>query len=313
MALHGMLIIRPLRLAGTIFVLATLAAATTAAAQALPGCPDYCGDLKVPYPFGTVESCYMGENFFINCTTNTYTNTTTGNFTQIPTAYLMGSDNIVTNISLDGELQILQRASRTCFYYDDPDIVHISSSFSHSYPLQVSPFTISDTRNKLISIGCDTFAIFEGYRQDEERYVSGCLSLCRRPDSATESCSGIGCCTASIPSGLKNRTVTVSSYSNHSNVGFPCSYAAIVEENYFRFFNASFLEMAITTQLPMVINWEIGDQPCAAAEKSQNFSCKANSKCVNRTNSSGYFCMCLPGYGGNPYHPDGCQGNHGPV
>lgn len=312
MALHGMLIIRPLRLAGTIFVLATLAAATTAAAQALPGCPDYCGDLKVPYPFGTVESCYLGENFFINCTTNT--NTTTSNITQIPTAYLMGSDNIVTNISLDGELQILQPMSRTCFFSDNLGEVRIfSSSYSYSFPLQVSPFTISDTRNKFISIGCDTFAILEGYRQDEERYVSGCLSLCRRPDSAIESCSGIGCCTASIPSGLKNRTVTVSSYGHYSNVRLPCSYAAIVEENYFKFFNASFLAKVVKTPLPMVINWEIGDQPCTAAEKSHNFSCKANSKCVNRTNSSGYFCMCLPGYGGNPYHPDGCQGNHVPV
>ncbi|VVA29208.1 PREDICTED: wall-associated [Prunus dulcis] len=298
-----MLILRPLRLPGTIFVLATLATATAAAAQALPGCPDYCGDLKVPYPFGTVEGCYLGENFFINCTNKK--NTTTSNFTEIPTAYLMG--NIVTNISLDGELQILQLVFHDCFYNNDKTgVVHISPT-SVSYTLQVSPFTISDTRNKLVSVGCDTFAILEGYRQDEERYESGCLSLCRRPDSVTDSCSGIGCCTASIPSGLKNHTVTVSRYKNHSYGDLRCSYAFIVEENYFKFSNASFLKMAITRQLPMVINWEIGDQPCAAAEKSHNFSCKANSKCINRTNSSGYLCMCLSGYGGNPYHPDGCQ------
>ncbi|KAL8171702.1 hypothetical protein V2J09_023506 [Rumex salicifolius] len=35
----------------------------------LPGCPRKCGNMSVPYPFGTQEGCYLNDHFFINCTT----------------------------------------------------------------------------------------------------------------------------------------------------------------------------------------------------------------------------------------------------
>ncbi|KAM5587433.1 hypothetical protein ABKV19_006067 [Rosa sericea] len=141
------------------------------------------------------------------------------------------------------------------------------------------------------------------------------MSVCNSLESVDQnSCSGVGCCQTNIPSGLHNRTVTLDSYSNHSGIwGFnPCSFAFIVEETQFKFSgNTSFQQLNSTTRLPMVLNWAIGDEPdpCDVAQKRQDFVCKQNSTCVNPTNRNGYICQCLEGYEGNPYHPDGCQGD----
>ncbi|KAL6206440.1 hypothetical protein ACLB2K_023688 [Fragaria x ananassa] len=62
-----------------------------AAANALPGCSDKCGDLTVPYPFGMKEGCYLRKEFFINC----------DHSTQPPTANLRKSNIVVTDISLE--------------------------------------------------------------------------------------------------------------------------------------------------------------------------------------------------------------------
>ena len=41
---------------------------------ALPNCSNRCGNVKIPYPYGTSEGCYLNDTaifgyYFINCTT----------------------------------------------------------------------------------------------------------------------------------------------------------------------------------------------------------------------------------------------------
>ncbi|KAM5587432.1 hypothetical protein ABKV19_006066 [Rosa sericea] len=63
-ALQGILLIIQL----SFVIIGVLIVSTTAAApQALPNCPDKCGNLTVPYPFGMAEGCYRGNAFFVNC------------------------------------------------------------------------------------------------------------------------------------------------------------------------------------------------------------------------------------------------------
>ncbi|CAN6545998.1 unnamed protein product [Malus baccata var. baccata] len=269
--------------------------AAVAAAQALPGCPYKCGNLSIPYPFGISDGCQLSDEFLIVCNETS----------QPPTAFLTGTAIPVSNISLDGELQIMQFVARDC--YVEGGLSDTKKSNTPRLKL-FPPYTISGTKNKFIAVGCDTYAIFEGVR-GSEKYVTGCMTFCESLGSIRESCSGIGCCQTSIPSGLQVRTVMMSSYFNHTLIWDfnPCSYSFIVEEGQFTFSNRSFQELENTSRLPMVLNWAIGDEECDAAQKREDYACKGNSTCISPVNLSGYFCRCLPGYEGNPYLPEGCH------
>ncbi|KAL6282763.1 hypothetical protein ACE6H2_013692 [Prunus campanulata] len=301
MALHERMLIEQLSLVilmvGVYVMLGSVITTTVAQAlpQALPGCPDKCGNLTIPYPFGIGVSCYM-EGFDITCNTST----------ESPTA-LWGNIIIVTAFSLDeAEMQVQQYIARDC--YDEQGNKTINNDPSLSLP---PPFTISDTKNKFIAVGCDTIALFQGFR-GEERYITGCMSFCDSLGSVDQdSCSGIGCCQTNIPSGMTNRTVELTSFNHHSDIwGFnPCSYAFIVEEGEFKFSNKTFQQLDKLENVPMILNWAIGveEDPCDEAQKRQDYVCKGNSTCVNPINRSGYVCKCKKGYEGNPYHPNGCQ------
>ncbi|KAM2619509.1 hypothetical protein TB1_035658 [Malus domestica] len=272
-----------------------LAAADGPLTQALPGCKDKCGDLTIPYPFGIGDGCYLRPEFNITC----------DHSATPPAANLTGQTFRITKFSLDeGELQVMMFISRDCYAMVDS---HARRTYRNNPALWLPPpYTISDTKNRFIAVGCDTYALFQGYR-GEERFITGCMSLCNSLGSVSDSnCAGVGCCQTSIPSGLKNCTVQLSSYYNHSFImDFnPCSYAFTVEQGQFEFSSTSFDQLTNTSLLPMVINWEIEDKTCYSA-------CKANnSVCVNRAvniSGSGYICQCLGGYQGNPYLPHSCQ------
>ncbi|KAM1561567.1 hypothetical protein ACFX1Z_004679 [Malus domestica] len=265
--------------------------------QARPGCRDHCGDLPIPYPFGIGDGCYLDHRFNITCDIST----------QPPTAFLNTTNIKITNIPLyDGELQILQFAASDC--YDAQG----NSTGPRSPKLRLPPpYTISETKNVFVAVGCDTYAFFTGYRGEEE-YTTGCMSKCDNLGNAIDqrdTCSGVGCCQTKIPSGLKNRTVTLGSFNNYTDAqdSNRCSYAFLVQEGEFNFNSTSFRELNETTKLPAIIDWVIRNESCDIAAKNEStFACKANSDCHNRS-SGGYICRCRSGYEGNPYLPGGCQ------
>ncbi|KAH7545541.1 hypothetical protein FEM48_Zijuj01G0104600 [Ziziphus jujuba var. spinosa] len=248
------------------------------------------------------ESCHLGEKFLISCNESS-------NF-QPPKAFLRRSDIQVTNISLDGELTIMQYVARDC--YDK-----LGNSTAKNDPsIRMRAKTISSTKNKFVAIGCDTNAFVQANRV-EERYATGCISFCNSTKGFNESCSGSGCCKAPIAGGLKDITVNVFSYYNHTGIWRfnPCSYAFVVEESKFNFSLEMLQKMdnePELPELPMVINWAIGDddksERCDEAQKRDNYTCKQNTKCLDVDDGSGgYRCQCLEGFEGNPYHPDGCR------
>ncbi|KAJ6391741.1 hypothetical protein OIU77_025664 [Salix suchowensis] len=153
--------------------------AETSQATQLPGCQDKCGDVSIPYPFGTSEGCYFNEYFQITCNTTV----------TPPIPYLWSSNLQVLSISLDGHMRILTYVGTDCYSKSGA-----SESRTGSYAvLQAFPF--SNTRNKFFGIGCDTIAYISGVDIREQIYSTGCLSLCNDTGSVTNgSCNGIGCC-----------------------------------------------------------------------------------------------------------------------
>ncbi|GFY85523.1 wall associated kinase 5 [Actinidia rufa] len=237
-------------------------------AQAKLDCQDKCGNVSIPYPFGMTDNCYYNKDFLITC-----------NETFNPPKPFLGDSNIdITNISINGQLHVMQYVAYDCYDQSGKpeDQTNPSISFRN--------LKVSSTENKFTAIGCDTYAIITG-DLDDESYKSGCMSICSSMDYISNgSCSGI----------------EVWNFS-------PCSYAFVMEEEKFNFSSANLSDLRNVKELPMVIDWAIGNVTCEVAKNSSEYACMNNSMCYNVHNGAGYVCRCLEGYRGNAYLPDGCQ------
>ncbi|XP_059453791.1 putative wall-associated receptor kinase-like 16 [Corylus avellana] len=274
--------------------------AATATSQPDPNCNKTCGNLSIPYPFGTTEGCYLDSSFLITCN---YTSAGT------PTPFLRKGDLPVLNISLDGELRILSSIARDCYNESGFFVNGTYSGFS------LSKFRVSYTRNKFTAIGCATYAYISGEVDDGnsevKNYTAGCTSVCDTFDSMDNgSCSGIGCCQTSIPEGLIDFTTAVGSFKNHSKVYRfnPCDFGFVVEEKAYNFSRFDLKSLQFRETFPVVLDWAVGNDTCPDAQKNlTSYACKAaHSECYNSTNGPGYRCKCSSGFLGNPYLPDGC-------
>ncbi|XP_050252584.1 wall-associated receptor kinase 2-like [Quercus robur] len=279
-----------------VMLTAIMAAATIAYPLALTNCSDSCGDVKIPYPFGTTEGCYRNEsrNFHINC------NKSNGQ----PQPMIGNLD--ITNISIEGEMDIMMYNSINCY-----DKWGMPLSNNTEPLLQVPSFTVSVTKNKFVAVGCDTYAFLNGILKDEP-FTTGCLSKCNNTHNIVNgSCSGIGCCQTDIPEGLKEIDFAAYSFKNHSDVWSinPCSFAFIIKKDKFSFSSAYLTSLQKNESFPMVLDWAIGNETCEVARNKGNYTCGANSNCIDLKNgpASGYRCKCKEGYDGNPYLKDGCQ------
>ncbi|XP_035546989.1 putative wall-associated receptor kinase-like 16 [Juglans regia] len=269
-----------------------LAMVAASAAQAKPGCDNSCGGVEIPYPFGLREGCYLDKMFNISCDEDDA---------------IIGVNVRVTNISIEAhEMHVMALEARDCYNESG------SIEFNNSTRFRAGKFTISTTKNQFTVLGCDTTGIIR-WKKNEKIYSTGCRSRCNDLSTAVNgSCSGVGCCNVEFPDGLGNYNVSVSSFKNHTNVwNFnPCSYAFIVEKGKFNF-STDYLQKREQERRPMVLDWAIGSETCEEARSKPDFACHEadqKSKCYDPETRSGYQCKCKPGYQGNPYLRDGCQG-----
>ncbi|RDX74101.1 Wall-associated receptor kinase 3, partial [Mucuna pruriens] len=274
--------------------------ATKASSLPTSDCPNKCGNLNIPYPFGTHEGCYLNDTFLITCNLNSTT----------PTP-LLGRDNniVVLNISLDdGEILVSSPVIHDCYGPKDNNDP-ISKDQKNGFNL--THFSISSSKNKFTALGCDTVGIFTGYIRNQKHVTTmGCVSLCNTLDEITSngSCGGIGCCEISVPEGLNGFAMETWSRNNHSNVRDfnPCNYAFTVAEGDYNFTTTN-LKNFENENLAMVLDWAVGNQTCQEAQQHlSSYACKdKNSECLDST--IGYRCKCSSGFQGNPYFNDGCQ------
>jgi len=288
MVLHLLLLLLLLSL---VHLRPTLAASATKIA--LPDCPDSCGNITIPYPFGLVPGCFT-TGFGLTC-----------NDTYDPPKLFIGTGNIEITLISPEHVFVRGGIARDC--YNEP------LTESHAWiNLNSRPYTFSYVRNKFTAIGCDAVAlVYRLDNLDSTFFASGCMSLCRNADSVVNgSCSGIGCCQTAIPKGLKRFDTRLQNFNNHSRTWSfsPCSYAFLIDAEEYEFDVSDFYNFHQKTRVPVVLDWAVGTQTCAEAERDQSLLCGAKSKCLESTNGPGYRCSCIDGYQGNPYLSDGCQG-----
>ncbi|KAF8039049.1 hypothetical protein BT93_B1555 [Corymbia citriodora subsp. variegata] len=265
---------------------------------AKPGCKSSCGNISILYPFGLSDSdphCRINSSSFrVDCDYSA----------KPPVAYVQNkSSNIkILHISVeDHELRINATIGRDCYNSSGND-----DSSSNIPSLRLAEFPFSSTKNKFTVIGCDTSAFF---RDSNGKFSFGCMSSCSNvSDVYDESCTGIGCCETSIPRNTFNYRISITSFSNHSDVlSFnPCSYAFVAEIGSYNFLVGDLKQLEFNP-IPIVLDWAIGEQTCEEAKKnSTSYMCTKNTTCTDTKNGHGYKCICLEGYRGNPYL--GCHG-----
>ncbi|KAM0890650.1 hypothetical protein ACQ4PT_026904 [Festuca glaucescens] len=267
----------------------------------LPGCPGKCGDVSIPYPFGTRVGCYQG-GFNVTCNE-------TG-------AYLASTKILKIDLTLGEVLVQNPYISWNCNYTDG------TRTSSGRNILSLDPFhKVSITKNKLTYIGCSELAMMVGGGTDEEYLtVNSCFSYCTNSSNANDDkeCRGKGCCQTSFAGNISRFFTVVTPllgiYDSSVQSFSPCSYSFVVEEEWFTF-SRSYVNSSTNFAsrnkdgVPLVLDWVIGSESCSdAINMGSRYLCQAkNSLCVDVSNGPGYRCNCSSGYEGNPYLKDGCR------
>lgn len=272
------------------------------------GCQRKCGEVDIPFPFGYGPAHCMLPDFEIDCRNDSASD-------GLLKAFLGRNSNIeVLSIALlSGQVRVLNHISSYCYNASSGNMEP-----SEWYMDIKDPFMFSDTDNKFTVVGCRTLAYIGDRDDDEARYMTGCVAMCRSDDPTAltnGSCSGMGCCQTAIPSRLQYYQVWFdqglsASSGNQSNS--PCSYAVLTESSNFTF-STSYVTSSsdlLGGLVPVLLNWAIGEGDCAAALTKPDYACVSHkSGCMNAADGGGgYICYCKEGFHGNPYLPDGCKG-----
>ncbi|CAA2982421.1 Serine threonine kinase [Olea europaea subsp. europaea] len=236
---------------------------------ALPGCPTKCGNVSVPYPFG------IGLD--AGCSIGPWYDINCSKSFNPPKPFLSRTNGEIIDIS---ETKIRLKSNGIAYRcYNQTG--GITRKFPTLYGIDETSLFSFSNENKFIVVGCDDVSFMTKVATDN--LISSCAAICSQSSDLSDgSCSGIGCCQNSIPKGVKNYITSLRSYGNHTNNCRNCS-----DE----------------------LDWVIGNQTCAEAQKSSLFACQENSICVDSdTGLGGYHCNCSKGYKGNPYLRPACQG-----
>ncbi|XP_047974150.1 putative wall-associated receptor kinase-like 16 [Salvia hispanica] len=263
---------------------------------ALPNCDDTCGNITIPFPFGTKQECYISKQFWVTCNHTAY---------DPPKLFWWDTHIEITRISLDGQMTLLRSIAYDCY-----DRTGARSSNFTSWINLTKYFTVNNTGNKFTIVGCDAYAYVSGDRLNRN-FKTGCTAMCSSEAELTDGeCAGVGCCQTPIPRDAWRIQIEVSSFYNYTEVSEfnNCSYAFVAEESAFKFSKDNLTNLADVEKLPMLVDWAIGNTTCEEAKKNATgYACTIdNSECYKPVNGYGYRCRCNSGFEGNPYLTHGC-------
>ncbi|KAI3903064.1 hypothetical protein MKW92_012121 [Papaver armeniacum] len=293
-----------------IFCWQLLASSVVAFEDAKTGCQAKCGNISIPYPFGITArgendnqgeggGCSIqgvGNGYNINCDTS-----------YDPPKAFMGINNLeIVGIS-ETEIRIKDNISAICY---NPSGVVVLNKTSVALDLSSTPFTFSNTKNRFFVVGCNSVGGITGSDHNQDIFSIPCVSTCDSREEVKEgNCNGNGCCQNIIRKWMTVSIIRIARGFNTTYLSFsPCSYAFLAAYEQFTFYASDLLDESKVRDVPVVLDWAIGNKTCEEAQKdSATFACQDNSYCNNSQNNLGYRCTCLEGHAGNPYLNPGCK------
>ncbi|KAF7061568.1 hypothetical protein CFC21_068251 [Triticum aestivum] len=296
-----------------------------------PGCPDKCGNLSIPFPFGLMPGCFR-EGFQVIC----------DHSVDPPRAFLADTDNNRMTVT-DSDASAASDAAAYLGFntsYFPVELVDMSADMSQAraygpitsgcstnstqYRFQTQamtlgvtqgPFAVSQTLNVVVGVGWRVDVAMDG-----SSTLACSTGTGRELAARNGSCAGQGCCEAALPPEPVYGSVQPGLVVPNENAlwrSSPCSYAMVVEKSRYVFSTPDLYgDTLLMESFPVVLDFAIvGNASCPAKGQRPppDYACaSSNSYCVNATvGLSGYalsyVCKCSEYYEGNPYIANGCR------
>ncbi|CAL5093786.1 unnamed protein product [Urochloa decumbens] len=217
------------------------------------GCQDSCGGIAIQYPFGIGAGCFR-KGFEVICDRSMNRPLLAGTTKPVPVNHL----SIRT-----AEARVMLPVAWQCF--NSSDSVYDWSDGDVQFNRE-EVYRISNTKNQLITIGCNTL----GYIQSQQTEGTVCMSYCNNSRSAMNgACAGVGCCHLDIPPGLSDNKMNFRVYTHKGKLVYsPCDYTFLVDRDNYSF-NTADLKMATNTLMPVWLDCAIRDNmACNEAKKN---------------------------------------------
>ncbi|KAL3746934.1 hypothetical protein ACJRO7_015812 [Eucalyptus globulus] len=269
-----------------------LQASGAAPGLAKPNCPETCGNVTIPFPFGIGAGCFFEEWYQIVCKQNN----------TVPILKKIGLR--VLNISLpDADVDGMINVSLPVIY---SNAGCGGDGRGAGVSLKGSQFVFSRTRNVFTLVGCNTLATVN---TTKSAFV-GCRSRCAATNtsiSRNSACSGRdGCCQRMLRPNLQGFSVDFIEEGGHQG----CKYAFLRSDF------TGLYDLILNETVPVVLEWGIANNTDDGRKLIQQSRTGYLSYCRTHSidNSEMLFtqCYCTREYGGNAYLMEGCKGGPPP-
>ncbi|CAL5345632.1 unnamed protein product [Camellia sinensis] len=315
---------------------------TSAYHYTLDGCPTWCGNVRIPFPFGIGVNCSLNEWYSIECKNSSRSS----DYYPEGTPFLTSIDLEVLDILLGDSCVRVNHpvTSPNC------SVINTGSS---SVNLTNSPFQFSSYYNLFVAVGvgCDNQEVMmltDLLDNKKKMPITQCTVTC---NSSTNNINISSCTSPFSVQSLQGYKVNLASIGNNSNqsggggvgvVQTSCTYGFLVQDPAISIAYGYLVHLVqndaiiisitnildelttgvqnkTTTHVPVILDWifpansapvvptPTSDKYRSCFNSSNPFS-SSNGRCTTGESTTVTTCYCKFSSWGNPYLPDGCKG-----